>query len=125
MIVSALAKEPGQVALEYLEKVRDGKVDLKGGEDTALSPNITERKFKQIEESIKNLSSQIGKGKLIVEEMSQDGEFAAVIVTQDEELDQNSLQVYPVALIKGEKGWRAAPLLASYENAVFAYTSIY
>jgi hypothetical protein len=123
MIVSALAKEPGQVALEYLEKVRDGKVDLKGGEDTALSPNITERKFKQIEESIKNLSSQIGKGKLIVEEMRQDGEFAAVIVTQDEELDQNSLQVYPVALIKGEKGWRAAPLLASYENAVFAYTA--
>ena len=122
MIVSALAKEPGQVAVEYLEKVRDGKVDLKGGEDTALSSNITEGKLKQIEESIKNLSSQIGKGKLIIGEMRQDREFAAVMVTQDEELDQNRLQVYPVALVKGEKGWRAAPMLASYENAVFAYT---
>ena len=112
MIVSALAKEPGQVAVEYLEKLRDGRVDLKGGEDTALSPNITERKFKQIEESIKNLSSQIGKGKLIVGEIRQDGEFAAVMVSQDEELNQNKLQVYPVALVKGEKGWRAAPMLA-------------
>lgn len=117
-----MAREPGQVAVEYLEKVRNGKLDLKAGEDAVVSPYITEEKRKLISESIKNLSSQIGEGKLLVGKTRLDGEFAAVMVTQGEELDQNRLQVYPVALVKGEKGWRAAPILASYENAVLAYT---
>ncbi len=122
IIASAMGREPGQVAVEYLEKVRNGKFDLKAGEDTAVSPYMTEEKRRQISDSIKNLSSQIGEGKLLAGETRLDGEFAAVMVTQGEELDQNRLQVYPVALVKGEKGWRAAPVLASYENAVFAYT---
>lgn len=117
-----MAREPGQVAVEFLEKVRGGKLDLKDGEDTAVSPHITGEKRAQILESIKNLSSQIGEGKLLAGETRLDGEFAAVMVTQGEEFDQSRLQVYPVALVKGEKGWRAAPILASYENAVFAYT---
>ena len=117
-----MAREPGQVAVEYLEKVRNGKLDLKTGEDAVVSPYITGERRKQISESIKNLSSQIGEGKLLAGETRLDGEFAAVMVTQGEEFDQNRLQVYPVALVKGEKGWRAAPILASYENAVFAYT---
>lgn len=121
-ILPALAKEPGQVAVDFLEKVREGKVDLKAGADTALSPHITERKRKLIEESIEHLSSQIGKGKLIAGNVRLDGDFAAVMVTQGGEADQIKLQVYPVALVKGEDGWRAAPMLASFENAVSAYT---
>lgn len=121
-MIPALAKEPGQVAIDFLEKVREGKVDLKAGADTALSPHITERKRKLIEESIENLSTQIGKGKLTVGKTRMDGDFAAVMVMQGEGVDQGDLQVYPVALVKGENGWRAAPILASFENAVSAYT---
>ncbi len=120
--VPALAKEPGQVAIDFLEKVREGKVDLKAGKDTALSPHITEDKRKLIEASIQNLSSQIGVGKLVASTTRQDGDLAAVMVMQAEELDHNKIQVFPVALVKGENGWRAAPMLASFENAVAAYT---
>lgn len=121
-MLPAPAEEPGQVAVAFLEKVRQGKVDLKAGADTALSPHITDGKRKLIEESIENLSSQIGKGKLIAGNVRVDGDFAAVMVTQDNETDSSQLQVYPVALVKGENGWRAAPVLASFENAVSAYT---
>ncbi len=110
------------MAVDFLEKVREGKVDLKVGADTALSPHITESKRKLIEESIENLSTQIGKGKLSAGNVRLDGEFAAVMVTQGGEADQGKLQVYPVALVKGDDGWRAAPMLASFENAVSAYT---
>jgi hypothetical protein len=122
LILPALAMEPGQVAIDFLEKVREGKVDLKVGGDTALSPHITDQKRKLIEKSIQQLSSQIGKGKLVLSETRQEGDFAAVMVTQGGDSDQIKLQVYPVALVRGESGWRAAPILASYENAVSAYT---
>jgi hypothetical protein len=117
-----LAKEPGQAAINFLQKVREGKVNLNAGEDTALSPHITDRKRKLIEESIKNLASQIGEEKLELGEIRQDGDFAAVMVMQDGGADKSKLQVFPVALVKGEKGWQAAPMLASYENSVAAYT---
>lgn len=117
-----MAKEPGQVAVDFLEKVREGRVDLAAGADTALSPHITESKRKLIEESIRNLSPQIGKGKLTAGQVRSDGDFAAVMVTHGDGMDESQLQVYPVALVKGENGWRAAPMLASFENAVAAYT---
>jgi hypothetical protein len=118
----AFAEDMGQVAINYLEKVREGKVDLSAGADTALSPHITELKRKLIEESVKKLSSQIGKEKLIAGEIRQDGDFAAVMVLQGEDSDQIRYQVYPVALVKSKDGWRAAPILASFENSVTAYT---
>lgn len=118
----AFAEDVGQVAISYLEKVREGKVDLSVGADTALSPHITERKRKLIEESVQKLSSQIGKEKLIAGEIRQDGDFAAVMVLQGEDSDQIRFQVYPVALVKLKDGWRAAPMLASFENSVTAYT---
>jgi hypothetical protein len=116
------AEDMGQAAINYLEKVREGKVDLNAGADTALSPHITERKRKLIEESVKKLSTQIGKEKLVAGEIRQDGDFAAVMVLQGEDFDQIKFQVYPVALVKSKDGWRAAPILASFENSVTAYT---
>lgn len=118
----ALAEDPGQVAVDFLEKVRQGKVDLKAGADTALSPHITDAKRRLIEETVENLTNQIGKGKLSAGNIRVDGELAGVMVIQGLDGDQGQLQVYPVALVKGKNGWRPAPVLASFENAVSAYT---
>jgi hypothetical protein len=118
----ALAKEPGDVAIDFLEKARDRKLEIKSNDVMVLSAHITREKREWIEKSIERLAEQIGKGKLSVGEVKMDGDFAAVMVRQSGGDDQFHLQVFPVALVKGEKGWRAAPILASFENAVFAYT---
>lgn len=110
------------MAIDFLEKARDGKLKIQSDDVMVLSAHITEEKRERIEKSIERLAEQIGKGKLSVGDVKMDGDFAAVMVRQSGGDDQFHLQVFPVALVRGEKGWRAAPILASFENAVFAYT---
>lgn len=122
LIVPSMGKEPGEVALDFLVKVREGKIDMEPGGDTALTPHTTDRKRELIEGFIDKLAVQIGEGRLELGETREDGEFAAVMVLQKSDLDESKLQVFPVALVKTGEDWRAAPILASFENSVVAYT---
>ncbi len=110
------------MAVRFLERVRDGKLDLESDKVIAISPYITDEKREMIKKSIELLSEQIGSGKLVVGDVRIDGDFAAVIVKQTGGMDYFKMQVFPIALVKGETGWRAAPIPASFENAVLAYT---
>lgn len=107
--------------MDFLEKVRDRKVDLAPGGDTALSPHTAEGKRKLIAKRIERMARDLGTDPLEVGEVKTDENFAAVIVRKIGGFDPSRLQVFPVALVKRGEQWEVAPLPASFENAGAGY----
>lgn len=120
--VIAYANEPGAVALSFLEKVRKGDLSLEPGRDTAIQPDTAEEKLKAIRKGITRLGADLREGELELGEVREDDGFAAVMVRKVSGFDSTDSQVYPVALVKSGADWLPAPVLASYENSVAAYT---
>ena len=121
--VSAQASpnDPGAVAIDFLEKVRVGKLNLDPGGDTALSPHVADSKKRKIAKSIARMARDLGNDPLEVGAVKLDDGFAAVIVRKVGGFDPSRLQVFPVALIKRGAGWSPAPVPASFENSGAGY----
>lgn len=113
---------PGQAAVEFLEKVRLGNISLEPGEDTAISPQTAEAKKRQISRRLDRMARDLGGDPLEIGTVMEDGDFAAVIIRKVAGFDPSKLQVFPVALVKKNTGWLAAPLPASFENAGAGYS---
>jgi hypothetical protein len=113
---------PGEAALEFLEKVRENKVNLDPGGDTALSPQTADAKKRQIARRLERTARDLGRDPLEIGTVKEDGNFAAVIVRKTGGFDPSRLQVFPVALIRKDNGWAAAPVPASFENAGAGYS---
>lgn len=122
LLSPVLANEPGQVAMDFLKKVREGEVDLKPGEDTAIQKQTTDAKLETIRKRLELLADELGEGSLELGEIRQDDGFAAVMVRQIGGFDDSGIQVFPVALVLQGDLWRPAPVLASFENAVSGYS---
>jgi hypothetical protein len=122
MALPVLANDPGEAALAFLEKARIGKVDLEPGKDTALKPHTTQGKRDTIARLLENLSLEIGDSKLELGTIRKEGNYAAVMIHQGSVFDETKVRVFPVAMVKEKSGWVAAPVLASFENAVLAYS---
>lgn len=119
---AVIAGEPEDVALKFLEKIGEGSLDLEVGGDTALHGATSETKRRQIRRDIRRLREELRRAKLEVGEVRVDGDFAAVIVLKPRVFDSAEAQVFPVALVQRGGDWWPAPVLASFENAVEAYT---
>jgi hypothetical protein len=117
-----MAADPGAAALDFLGKVRDGKLDLQPGKDTALLEHITEGKRASIRKRIAGLEAELRGGELELGEVKEDGGFAAAMIRKSGGFDSAGMQVFPVALVKRGDRWLAAPVPASFENAVAGYT---
>ncbi len=117
-----LAADPGAAALDFLGKVRDGKLDLQPGGDTALLEHITEGKRESIRKRIARLETELRGGELELGEVKEDGGFAAAMIRKSGGFDSAEMQVFPVALVKRGDKWLAAPVPASFQNAVAGYT---
>lgn len=115
------SSDPGEVAIDFLEKVRIGKLDLAPGADTALSPQTVDRKKREIARRLERLARDLGTDALEVGSVKTDENFAAVLVRKVGGYDPSRLQVYPVALVRRGADWMAAPLPASFENAGAGY----
>ncbi len=122
LVLPAAANEPGPAALDFLEKIKSGEVDLQPGGDTALQPHTTDDKRKAIREGLDRAETDLRGGSLELGEVKTDENFAAVIVRKVGGLDSTHLQIFPVALVKRGAEWLPAPVLASFENAVTGYT---
>ncbi|MEP2777547.1 MAG: hypothetical protein ABJQ29_07340 [Luteolibacter sp.] len=116
------ADGPEPAALGFLEKIREGSLDLEPGGDTALQPTTSEKKRRQIREDLERLEADLRGGELELGDVNQDGNFAAVMVLKTGGYDSAQAQVFPVALVRRGGDWLPAPVLASFENAVAAYT---
>ncbi len=125
LIVQAVAapSEPGETAIRYLEKIRTREVDLTPGADTALSAQTSDAKRKEISRRLERMARDLGADPLEIGAVKLDGDLAAVLIHKIGGFDPGRLQVFPVALIKREKGWSAAPLPASFENSGIGYAA--
>jgi hypothetical protein len=114
--------DPGEAALDFLGKVRDGKLDLQPGGDTALLEHITKGKRESIRKRIARLAVELRGGELELGEVKEDGDYAAAMIGKSGGFDSAEMQVFPIALVKRGDRWLPAPVPASFENAVAGYT---
>ncbi len=123
MTVSALAapSDPGETALLFMEKVRSRKINLEPGSDTALSPQTGEEKRQEIARRLDRIAKDLGNDPLELGAVKLDGDLAAVLVRKLGGYDPGRLQIFPVALVKRDSGWSAAPVPASFENSGVGY----
>ena len=121
VLVSAGTRDPGEAAVRFLEQARTRKIKLEPGGDTALSPQTSEPKRKEIARRLERLAGDLGTCTLEVGEVKLDDDLAAVLVRTDGSFDPSRLQVFPVALVKRGGAWIAAPVPASFENSGVGY----
>ncbi len=121
VIAHGAASDPGKVAIDFLEKVRVGKLDLAPGGDTALSPQTADGKKREIAKRLERVAHDLGSDPLELGEVKMDDNYAAVLVRKVGGFDPSRLQVFSVALVKRGSDWSAAPLPASFENAGAGY----
>ena len=113
----AAPEDPGRTALQYVEKVRDKRLDLTPGKDTALSPQTTEGKRKEIARRLERMAGDLNPSSLEIGPVRTDGEIAGVLIRKFHGFNSQKLAVVPVALVKRGVDWLAAPVPASFENA--------
>lgn len=121
VIAHAAPSDPGAAALDFLEKVRERKINLEPGGDTALSSQTAEEKKHQIARRLDRMAKDLGSDPLEVGEVKLDDDYAAVLVRKNGGFDPGRLQIFPVALVKRGAEWLAAPMPASFENAGAGY----
>lgn len=112
---------PGDTAVRFLEKIRTRNLNLEPGTDTALSVHTSESKRDEIARRIQRMARDLGSDPLEVGDVKTDGDYAGVLVRKIGGYDPSRLDVFPVALVKRESGWTAAPLPASFENVGIGY----
>lgn len=113
----ALPGDPGTAALDFLEKVRQRKVDLTPGGGTALFSGTAEEKRREISRRLDRMARDLGSDTLELGAVKQDADYAAVLVRKTGGFDPGRLQIFPIALVKRGAEWLAAPIPASFENA--------
>ncbi|MEO5914321.1 MAG: hypothetical protein ABIS50_08825 [Luteolibacter sp.] len=121
LAAQAAPSDPGKVAIDFLEKVRDRKLNLDPGGDTALSAQTAVEKRRQIAKRLEKMARDLGTDPLEVGAIKLDEDFAAVLIRKVGNFDPSHLQVFPVALVKRDTGWEAAPVPASFENSGAGY----
>ena len=115
--------EPGEAALAFLEKVRDGKLNLEPGGDTALIPQTSEKKRREISRRLERLAGDLAGGPLEISQVKVDDDLGAVLVRKTGGFDPSRLQVFPVAVVRRGASWLAAPVPASFENTGVGYAA--
>jgi hypothetical protein len=123
LIAPAAPGDPGTAAIDFLEKVRQRKIRLEPGGDTAISAQTGEEKRRQIERRLDRMARDLGDDPLEIGPVTQDGNFAAVIIRKVGGFDPSRLQVFPLALVKKDTDWSVAPVPASFENSGAGYAT--
>ncbi|MES2437973.1 MAG: hypothetical protein V4584_02830 [Verrucomicrobiota bacterium] len=117
----AAPSDPGKAALDFLEKVRERKLNLEPGGDTALSAGTAAEKRSAIARRLERLAGELGNDPLEVGAVKLDEDYAGVIVRKTGGFDPGRLRVFPIALVKRGAEWWVAPVPASFENAGAGY----
>jgi len=114
--------DPGETAVQFLEKTRAGNLNLEPGGDTALASETGTQKRLEITHRLQRMARDIGKDPLVALAVKTDDDLAAVLVRNTQVTDPEKLQIYPVALVKRDGIWHAAPVPASFENSGAGYS---
>ncbi len=121
LLARGAASDPGKVAIDFLEKVRLGKLDLTPGADTALSTQTADNKKREIATRLQRMGRELGSDPLELGAVKLDENFAGVIIRKVGGFDPSRFQVFSIALVKNGEEWSPAPVPASFENAGAGY----
>jgi hypothetical protein len=121
--VTGLPEDAGQAAVRFIEMARSGELDLEPGRDTAMLPETSAEKRKQIARRLQRLKTDIGDDPLELGEMRVDGGFAAAVVRAASGFDPSRIRVFAIGLVKRDDRWLPAPVPGSFENTGAAYTA--
>ncbi len=124
LTADATPSDPGTTAIDFLEKVRLGKLNLEPGGDTALSAHTGSEKVRQIARRLDRIARDLGSDPLEIGPILVEESFAVVLIRKIGGFDPGRLQVIPIALVKHGEDWIAAPVPASFENAGVGYAVV-
>lgn len=110
-----------QAAIQYLNKLAQGKIDL--SEDTALSPHCGINKRKIIREQLVFLQNTHFKqgDHFKFEAKKISGDFAAILVRSENKSTPLNTRIHSVALLHRDNQWKPAPIPGSYSNTGYGY----
>ncbi|MCW1887573.1 hypothetical protein OKA04_22745 [Luteolibacter flavescens] len=118
--VAAAAEGPGDAALSFLRSLKKGNAVFAVG-DTAVSPDVPEEEKADIAEKLNKLGRQIRPDDLRVIEEKQDGDLAAVLISQVTNYDASSVQIHAVGLVRSADKWKPAPLPSSFDSTGLSF----
>lgn len=112
---AAFADGPGDAALAFLRGLGSvpGAVAI---EKTASSQDLTRARRGEIADQLDDLGRQIQAPDLRILAETEDGDLAAVLVSQITEFNAATAQVHAVGLVKNGGEWRPSPLPASFDS---------
>ncbi len=112
------AQGPEESAVEFLESIQVGNIDLETGAQTAISANTTSEKTSEIKKRLTRLRQDLKPGGFQVASSRVQDNHAAFILYQSSFLDASQLQTFPVGLVRHKGIWLPAPVLGSFENSI-------
>ena len=114
LVTVGAAAGPGQVALDFLAALPGRSASLE--EATALSPETTDVRRREIGRRLDVLAASIRSANLEIVEVREKPPLAGVLVGQTDVADPTAVNVHAVAMLERDGRWRPAPLPASFDN---------
>ncbi|WP_367870232.1 hypothetical protein [Luteolibacter sp. Populi] len=112
--LASAAQSPSDAALAWLRDVASGKAEMEPGAGTALSPDVDDEDLKSIRSRLSRLRESLKPDDLRPLADKEDGDLAAVLVSQITNFDSESVQIHAVGLVKRGEQWLPAPLPSSF-----------
>lgn len=117
VLASAAPQSPTEAAVSWLRDVASGKAEAKLGEETALSPEASPEDVKGVRSQLARLRESLKPDDLRPLADKEDGDLAAVLISQITNFDANSLQIHAVGLVRNKDGqWVPAPMPSSFAS---------
>ena len=115
------ADTPAQAAITFAEALRDDLEKEKLLEICALNPDTGDRKKEQIMTAWKGYTKKLLPLSFRVAEEKISGDYAAVILTQEDHSRIGSPNLISLAIVKSGDKWLAAPVPSSFQNTIASY----
>ncbi len=113
---------PAEAAVEFVKKLGTGHVDLAPETDTAIMSEISPAKKEAILQRLQRLAVELNMEQIEVGPTRVEGSLAGVIVRSVNPADPMAVRLLSLAMVRKGETWRAAPVPASFENTVAAYS---
>lgn len=115
-VAFGVQQSPTDAAVAWLRDVASGKAEAKLGEKTALSPEASPEDVKGVRTQLARLRQSLKPEDLRPLVNKEDGDLAAVLISQITNFDASSLQIHAVGLIRKDDHWVPAPLPSSFNS---------
>lgn len=117
---ASAADGPGDAALSFLRGLKSANADVSVN-DTAVDPDVPEDERADMAENLNKLGRHIRPDDLRVVEQKEDGDLAAVLISQVTNYDSSSVQIHALGMVKSGDKWRAAPVPSSFDRTGLSF----